>query len=162
MVDSIVFFVCVTILGVMSILGVRAIYKITKGMVFIVQQSRSFKRKMKEVEQMRERGELHSWVSIPVYGEERLICKKTGWCPSLKGFASKEMIDNYLIKQKKLEQFEAFTDKYFTDIGLIYSLSLNEIKELIEKLNNVHAAYGAHTLTEQLKKEGEKKEESDK
>lgn len=99
--------------------------------------NRRFKEKQAEVEKMKANGDFHEWVSIPSFdpaGGTMLVCKRTGWCPTLKGFISTQHINRYLDNIQAEEEYKSFRAARIQLISAETNLSVSEVERIVESI----------------------------
>ena len=104
----------------------------------IRKNDQQFYNMQKEMEKMKENGEIHEWVSINTGMGDIIVCKKTGWCPSINGFIPKEHIESYQKEQenaKKVEEEYAVYEKNkLFDLNTKYGVNMvnKDMKSMAE------------------------------
>jgi len=104
----------------------------------IIENNRLFKKKQEEVDKMKAEGGMHEWVSIKVnQGVELMVCRKTGWCPTLNGFIPLKNIESALEMVKSEQEYKIFRDTRVLSIATKYNLSLETTEEIVEKIFSI-------------------------
>ncbi|HLD91614.1 MAG TPA: hypothetical protein VI911_11505 [Patescibacteria group bacterium] len=103
--------------------------------------NKEFKKRSKEVEEMKANGDLPEWVTLPIYGKDTHVCKKTGYCPSLECFINIDYIKTVLyMRARKAELAKLFNEgvvdlasKHGVDTAMVIAIAegIDQIKENI-------------------------------
>ena len=108
-----------------------------------IKKERWNKKRFKELNDnmisMKESGEIHDWITIHSRigdFEDIMVCRKTGWSPTLNGFIPKttiELYEKYIQKQEELEQkFKIFKQNQVSDLSNKYNVPPETIDNIIE------------------------------
>lgn len=100
----------------------------------VLNNKKQFQKKQKELEQMRDRGEQHDWVTIEAGDGPMLVCKKTGYAPRLKGFVPVEAVNTYLLWAEREEEYKLFRNARVTSLARELGLSETKMEEVVEKI----------------------------
>jgi hypothetical protein len=93
-----------------------------------------FAKKQAEVEKMKANGDFHEWVSIPSVNGTMLVCKKTGYTPSLNGFVPVEMIASYLERVKREEEYKEFRNARVAALAQELNFDLPKMERIVEQI----------------------------
>jgi phage FluMu protein gp41 len=113
----------------------------------IMKNNKEFAKKKAEVAKMKANGDFHEWVSIPSTGGTMLVCKKTGYVPSLNGFVPVEMVKSYLNKVKREEEYKAFRDSRVKALADQYRMSLETAEKIVEAIFSIKKDFSVLQLT---------------
>jgi hypothetical protein len=122
--------------------------EVKKGMA----DNRLFKAKRKIVDEMRANGDFHEWVTIQSTQGELMVCKKTGWCPSLKGFVDTNRIESYLYNLKYEADYKVFRAERVGILAKRLSLTDEEVEKVVEEVFSIKKDFALIRL-EDLKNE---------
>jgi len=149
---------------IVSVLMGYFLFKVSSKIVDIILDIRKkqknneiYKEKMKEVDDMKARGDHHEWIEIPIDYKNTLVCKKTGYCPHNNGFLPKGYIDNHLEKLKLEKEFNVYKDVKLKELAKEYSLSIEDIEELSTKVYSIKKEFSLskmNHLIDELRSKG--------
>ena len=100
----------------------------------IRQNNIEFKNKQAEVDKMKAAGDFHEWQEIPTMHGMLLVCKKTGWCPSLNGFIEQSRINSYLEAAKMDEEYKAFRKERINNLASKLVLTIADTEKIVEEI----------------------------
>ena len=118
----------------------------------ILKNDKLFKAKQAEVAQMKASGGYHEWVKIVDAEGELLVCKKTGWCPSLEGFVSVEKVKTYLDKVQAEIEHREYRDARVLALSVKMNLSLADTEKFVEEVFSIKKDFYVNRI-EKLRKE---------
>ena len=130
----------VGLIGICSVLAAILRFQL-RGIVKRGNDNREFKRRMKEKDEMIANGDFHEWVEVlkgGPGGEMVRVCKKTGWCPSVDGFVSKEYINRYLLLKADKEEYIKYWDENLERLSKKHSLTVEELRALMVELKLIN------------------------
>jgi len=146
---NIVFYcLCAFLIGIVGPSMVLKLLQSIKYYIFIYTTNREFDKKMNNLEKMKEKGELHDWVEVNFTDGTVLMCKKTGWCPSLKAFYKIKDIEYLISKQKINEKYKLLAFQEMDKVLIKYNITRDNIMKLQEEITEIE-----NKLTEMQKKE---------
>ncbi len=146
--------ICCLCTFLMGIIGPSMFLKLLQSIkyyIFIYTTNREFDKKMNNLEKMKEKGELHDWVELNFTDGTILMCKKTGWCPSLKTFYKIKDIEYLISKQKINEKYKLLAFQEMDKVLIKYNITRDNIVKLQEEISEIE-----NKLTEMQNKEMEK------
>ena len=101
-----------------------------------------FKQKQQEVADMRPKGVFHEWFDMPKGdGNTIIVCKKTGWCPSLKGFVPMSRIEAYLAAVKAEEEYKVFRNGRVAELAIKMNLDNQQVEKFVEDVFSIKKDY---------------------
>lgn len=100
----------------------------------IHQNNKKFAALQKNVDDMRAKGELHEWQEIMTMQGKMLVCAKTGWCPTLKGFLPLQVIQQQLEHAKAEEEYKEFRAARIQLIAHERNMTTAEVERLVEQI----------------------------
>jgi len=104
-----------------------------------------YKKKLKNLNDMKKRGEFHKWIDLRVNGKTYLVCEKTGWCPEIKGFFDIKYIQeqtSYDKKRKKIEdQLSSYKKEKMKDMIKRYNLSFNDLNNIVDEVLKIEEEF---------------------
>lgn len=103
----------------------------------IMSDNKEFARRTKEIKKMKEDGDFHEWVEIPNSTGTTLVCKKTGWTPSLKGFLSVKEVERYLNKVKLEKEYKEYRDVRVSELAEELGFDLPKMESIVEKIFSI-------------------------
>lgn len=109
-----------------------------------------YRRKLKEKEEMLNRGENHEWVTIKDATAEVMVCKKTGWVPHNKIFLPIPMIKSYLKQAEIKERFEAKKEVEIERLADEYCITASDVKDIHEKILKLKKDFYLNYAKEQI------------
>lgn len=153
-------FMVLTIIGCIAIsrMCIRAIVKHMDKIQAIRKNNAEFKAKMKIKEDLKANGDHHEWVSIPYGQTEVLVCKKTGWCPTINGFIYMTYINEWLKRKKMDEEYQKFRKNRVELLAEDYEMPYEHMEQLIEKIFAIKQDFHV----EKMKKSVEEMQNGDK
>lgn len=135
----IVFSPFVLIILLMAYLKTKSALSVVKKRI---EHNKRYKAMMKEVDEMKARGEFHEWIKVPFTDTENVyVCKKTGYCPSKGGFFDMMYVSSFLEKIKEKENYEAFKSEQLSKIAAQFDLKLEEISSLTDEIIDIPNRY---------------------
>lgn len=136
-------------------------YKITakmfKAIAFVRQNNKKYRANMVKVEEMKAGGDNHEWISIPVMGQLRHVCKKTLYCPTINGFVSQEYLDKYIKAKEDGEKRKEFMEERIREICEKYGISYDILQQISEEVNTLPVEYAVQKVKEKIRGEDEKR-----
>jgi len=118
-----------------------------------------YEQKMREKDDMREKGDLHEWVSIPFGTDELLVCRKTGWCPERKSFIELHYIKMQEEKRKLDAEYKVHRDEKVKKLAKEHSLSLDDMESLVESVFDMKKQFFLKHMDRSIKEMQEKANE---
>ncbi len=100
----------------------------------IMENNRKFKAKMAEMDRMKAAGEFHEWVDVPSSQGTMLVCKKTGWAPSLKGFVPLSAINAYLEQLQAEKDYKEYRAARVQLLAHELQLTVPMMETVVEKV----------------------------
>jgi len=126
-------------------------------------QNRQFKTRMDAMDKMKADGDFHEWIYVPSTTGELMVCKKTGWCPSLKGFFPMQNIKQHLADKQADEDYKVFRAARVEKLSKRLNLAIWDMEQVVEEVFSIKKDFTLIRLTklqEELKAVG--KNESNK
>lgn len=112
------------------------------------------KNKMKEVEEMKARGEHHKWMDMNVNGKVTHVCEKTGYAPELEGFVPMQ----YVVAEKEgariREEYEKFRSQRLLEIANKYGVSVSDIEIMSDEIKNIDMEFTSNQFATVFKNLG--------
>ncbi len=129
-------FMVLTIIGCIAIsrLCIRIIMKSLRNIKAINANNKEFRSKVKAKEEMQAKGEYHEWIRIPYGTEERLVCKKTGWCPTINGFLAMGYVNSWVERLGMEKEYNKYSDARVKLLAEDYEMPTQWMEDLIEKV----------------------------
>ncbi len=118
----------------------------------IMKNNRLFKAKQAEVAKMKAAGDMHEWINVPSAGGTMLVCKKTGYAPSLDGFIPMQYINNYLENLKAEEEYKVFRAERIHKMALDNDSTVEKIEKIVEQVFSMKKDFALMRI-EKLQKE---------
>jgi len=124
----------------------------------VLARSKAFRKKQKEVEDMKARGEVHEWVtiSIPGLGGNMMVCRKTGYVPSKKGFLPIEVIQRHektqAFEKKIQKEYDEFKNERFSSISKDYDIPMEKMEDLMDKICSIYNDFHNQRFKQELKR----------
>lgn len=97
-------------------------------------KNKEFKRRTKEMEEMLSRGEVHEWVELYIGDTAVLICRKTGWCPTIKGFFNVKDVEYSLKEKEERKLFADFVEKELEKISLNNEIGFDKVNKVYQEI----------------------------
>lgn len=124
-------------IGFLSMPIVQSLIRLIKDLKKSHINNKLFHQKKQEVQNMKDKGEVHEWINLPTIRGQKLVCKKTGWCPELEGFISKTAIDRHLTNTKRQEEtekeYQIFRDNRVTELSIYYNLDEETVSGIMSE-----------------------------
>lgn len=100
------------------------------------------KKRQKAVQEMKERGEMHEWITIQQTDVEGKVhdfhvCKKTGYCAELKQFFMMEYVHAEAIKQEYKKRYEEYRNAQVEILATEYKHSREEMEKIVESVFDI-------------------------
>ena len=100
------------------------------------------KKRKKMIADMKERGELHEWITIQqkdLKGEVHNlnVCKKTGWCPQFQQFFQMPYVEAEMARQEYKKQYEEYRDAHVEILATKFRHSREEMEEIVESVFDI-------------------------
>lgn len=121
-------------------------------------REKAFRKKQKEVEEMKARGDMHEWISMPIsgVGEEVMVCRKTGYVPSKEGFLPIEIIQHYeksqAVEKKIKEEYDEFKSERVSGISERYEIPMEKMEDLMDEIYSIRKDFHVQKMEEELKR----------
>lgn len=127
------------IIFLMVFLKAKSIFK---NVMKVMSHNKKYKIMMKEVEDMKARGEFHDWVNIPITETENAyVCRKTGYCPSMGGFFDLKYIEKFIKLKEEKDEYDYFKSEEMAKIAMSFGLSLEEVYSITDEINDIPNQY---------------------
>jgi hypothetical protein len=110
-------------------------------------QNREFKARMAEMDKMKTNGDFHEWIYLPSTAGEIMVCKKTGWCPSVKGFFSTKLINQHLADKQAEEDYKVFRNKRVLQLATDIGKNFSETEKIVEAVFSIKKDFTLLRLT---------------
>ena len=123
--------------------------RIVKEYRRIAENNKEFLKRQKIVDDMKENGEFHDWVKMPVQGQFCHVCRNTGYCSELSGFVDVKAVKEYEKLAKTEQELKDFTQNQLKKIALAYSLDFDKLCQLREDMFEIKKTFYINKL-EQL------------
>jgi hypothetical protein len=142
-----------TILLIGLVIGLASNYLIGNILHFsgkikaFIDNNKEFAKKQAEVAKMKANGDFHEWVSIPSTGGTMLVCKKTGYVPSLNGFVPVEMVTSYLNKVEREKDYKIYRDLRVMALANQHGMHLESMERLVEDIFSIKKDFSVLQLT---------------
>lgn len=118
-----------------------------------IKNNKEFNKKKKEVEDMKANGDMHEWINLPTMQGNKLVCKKTGWCPELEGFIPMHFIQRHLmnveIQKQTEEKYEKFKESKIKEVSDQYNLDESLIHGIMDKAFEIKKEFHTKLIEEQ-------------
>lgn len=144
------------------ILSINAIYRT----IDFIYATRAFKKKYKKYvdrhNALKEMGEPHEWVRIQTKdirlgNVERLVCKKTGWCPEIKDYFTDEYVKAELKRQEIREMHDQERDLLIGSMAARFNMKKEQIEDIVRELAEFKQKFYVEQMAEQVKEMQNKK-----
>lgn len=114
--------------------GVR--YNISKIKI-ILESNKLFAKKIAEMKEMKARGELHEWTEVQTQNGEMIVCKKTDWCPDVKGFVPLNLIHSYLERIQMEKEYKEYRNLRIAKLAKELDFDLKKMEDVVEKVFSI-------------------------
>lgn len=95
--------------------------------------NKAFKAKELQVAMMKAKGDFHQWQNLPDgAGGTIMVCIKTGWAPSLKGFIPMENINRVLEDIKAAEEYKVFRNQSVAALAAQHNMDVTAMEKIVE------------------------------
>ena len=95
--------------------------------------NKAFKAKEAEVAEMKARGDFHEWKDLPDgAGGTIMVCVKTGYCPSLKGYIPMANINRALEELKTAEEYKVFRNQSVATLAANHNMTVEAMEKIVE------------------------------
>jgi hypothetical protein len=96
--------------------------------------NQELKVKKEELKKMRAMGEFHQWKEMYFTDGSHLVCLKTGWCPTLKGFVDMNRIERYIKAEIMQEEYKAFRAERVNNLASKLVLTIADTEKIVEEI----------------------------
>ena len=124
-------------LGYTSNKIVDNIYMLMYKIRLMRETNAAFKIKQAEVTKMKAAGDFHEWQEIPTMQGSMMVCKKTGWCPSLNGFIERSRIESYLNDLKREEEYKDYRANRVQQLCQALNMSTQQVEKVVEDVFSI-------------------------
>lgn len=141
------------ILGLMiglSLFFASRVWFTLKACYYMYKIDKLYRKKKKEREAMLDKGEVHEWVTIPYGMQEVMVCKKTGWCPSLNGFIPMNLVGSQLKLQDIKKGFDEFKNQKLIEWAKEFNVTTERMQEFVESVYNLKKQYYTDYMEKQI------------
>ena len=128
-------------------LSIRIFKNILKNYKIIKLKREIIENGKKKVAEMKAAGEYHEWIDVFLGDEERNVCKKTGYCPSLDGFIPMQYIEMHLQKLKLEEEYQEFRLGKINEIAEEMNLTNEEVEKFADRIYSIKKDFHILKLT---------------
>ena len=155
-----ILFMALTIIGCLSI--IRIAYNIMMYHIRIIKSihanNKEFKRRMKNKNDMQAKGDGHEWINIPYGTEEVMVCKKTGWSPTLNAFLSMEYVNMWLKRQEREKEYQAYREEKMILLAEKHGINKEKMEEIAEGIFAIKQSFHVKKMKQAVKemRSGEK------
>jgi len=108
----------------------------------------------------------HTWVKMPIMGQEVHVCKECCWSSSFQTYVKKEFVNAHLKEQEFKNALEEYSKKRKVEIAEKFRLFDFELEQLENEIYSIKKDFVVEwlekSLEEVLKEEKEEKEEKEK
>lgn len=155
--------ITIFIISVIFSLITPNIIKFIKNAIAVNQNNRIFKEKQQQVIDMKDRGELHEWIKMPIGMHEYHVCKKTGYCAEINGFINMIKVKEFEAMLKIEEEYSKFREDRLKELSVTYNIKVDKIYQLNEDIFAIKRDFHVKKLGNLQKKlaEDAKKNETD-
>lgn len=108
-----------------------------KKIQIILENNKDFAKKQAAVDEMKANGEFHEWITVPTLSGEMLVCKKTGWCPNVKGFVALELINSYLEKVKMEQEYKEYRNARVEKLAKELDFDMEKMETIVESIFSI-------------------------
>ena len=109
--------------------------------------------KHKQRDEMLARGEIHEWMKV-VYGfDEVLVCKKTGWCPTLEVYFTIEFMREQESRIKTSEELKQYTEQKMNELAQRYGTSPSTMDQIADDIYSIKKNFFLEKMTRESNKE---------
>jgi hypothetical protein len=126
--------------------------KIVGNILKIFENHHEFKRRMKEVEAMKARGESHDWLLMAISAKQQTyVCTKTGWCPETYGFYNVDYVKALQRERIRAIEYGKFRDRRIEEIGEEFGISADKINHLVDRIISIPKEFHVQKLDDLAK-----------
>lgn len=118
----------------------------------IIANNKAFKAKEDEVANMRANGDFHEWVDVMTPQGKIMLCRKTGWAPSLKGFVPMTLVNAYFENLKAQEEYKEFRDARVQLLAHELKMTVPQMERVVENVFSIKKDFQLQRL-DKLSKE---------
>jgi hypothetical protein len=122
-------------------------YKVVGNIVNFIQQRLEYKKRFREVIEMKERGEVHEWINMAINLKRNAhVCKKTGYCPDLNGFFDVKYVQGIAKAQEQAKQLTLYRNRRVADIALKYGMEFDHLLNIMEEVAAIQKEFYVEKL----------------
>lgn len=106
----------------------------------------------------------HTWIKMPIMGQEVHVCKECCWSSSFQTYVKKEFVNAYLKEQEFKNALEEYSKKRKTEIAEKFRLFDFELEQLENEIYSIKKDFTIQWLEksiEEMKAEKEENSEED-
>lgn len=126
--------------------------RVLKAFLVLYRNNKSYNNKLRSKKAMLNRGEMHEWIKIYMGTKEIMVCKKTGWCPSLNGFLDINYVNSMGELQLVKAGFEKYKEQRIAEMARDLGISVEEAKNFSEEIFKMKKEYYLNNMSNQLKR----------
>ena len=112
--------------------------------------SKKLREKKKEVEKMKEGGDHHEWIEMPVGYQNRHVCKKTGYCPDLDDFIPMSSVELHLSKLETEKKWKDYKEEKLSKMASEYKIDFCDMEEIAEEIYKMKQMFSVQQMKEYL------------
>lgn len=122
------------LLGLFGLAVLKNLKKTWAEVQAIRENNKKFRAKQEEVKKMKEKGDLHEWITVPSINGEIMVCKKTGWSPTLNGFIPMDLLNDHLFKIQIEKEYKEYRNKRVSKLAAELGFTETKMEDVVEKI----------------------------
>lgn len=102
----------------------------------------------------------HTWIKMPIMGQEVHVCKECCWSSSFQTYVKKEFVNAHLKEQEFKKELEEFITDERKKIAEEFNLHYDELQKIIVKVTKIEKDFTIQWLEKSIKEMKAEKEEN--
>ena len=144
-------FIYSALILIASVLSMILIYKTSIGIRKHLLIKKAFMDKKQSVKDMKERGDFHKWIDLPVGTKTYKVCETTGYMPEKDGFLPLSMVKMHKERLELEKKYEVFKEERIKDMAKTYNVEKKSILNMIDEVHNIKKDFSVMLMSDLIK-----------
>lgn len=152
----VLFSVLVGLLSVGAFLSIEKLVLGYRRYKYLKESKAKYDRLQKAKDDMIARGETHEWVEFTyMNGQRIMVCKKSGWSPTLNGFLDLKVVGQYLQAENEVKritkEYEDFLSEKLVSLSKQYDIEVSVLRKILKDIEDGYNQMTQETIQKQYR-----------